>query len=206
MLLAMTANEIHGSELEPLSRSPELMSAGDTGLLVVDVQEKLIGLIAGHERVVWNIRRLLDGAKLLGVATAATEQYPQGLGSTVPELAQRLPPIPDKLCFSCGGCPQIFRDWEVRGISRVLVAGIESHVCVLQTVLDLIASGRRVYVAVDAVGSRHEIDYQTALRRMESAGATLVSTETALFEWCERFGTPQFKEISKLIKETSPQG
>lgn len=191
-------------ELEPLPRSPELMSAGDTGLLVVDVQEKLIGLIAGHERLVWNIRRLIDGAKLLGVAMAGTEQYPQGLGATVPELAQRLPPIPDKLCFSCGGCPQIFHDWEARGISRVLVSGIEAHVCVLQTVFDLMASGRRVYVAVDAVGSRHEVDYQTALRRMESAGATLVTTEMALFEWCERFGTPQFKEMSKLIKEAAP--
>ena len=190
--------------LEPLPRSPELMSAGDTGLLVVDVQEKLIGLIAGHQRLMWNIRRLIDGARLLGVATAGTEQYPQGLGATVPELARRLPPIPDKLCFSCGGCPQIFHDWESRGISRVLVSGIEAHVCVLQTVFDLMASGRRVYVAVDAVGSRHEVDYQTALRRMESAGATLVTTEMALFEWCERFGTPQFKEMSKLIKEAAP--
>ena len=191
------------SNSEPLPRSPELMSADDTGLLVIDVQTKLIGLIAGHERIVWNIRRLLDGAKTLGVSAAATEQYPQGLGGTVPELAERLGDIPGKVCFSCGACPEIFRHWDERGITRVLAAGIEAHVCVQQTVLDLIASGRRVYVAVDAIGSRYEIDYHTALRRMESAGATLTTTEAALFEWCQRSGTPQFKEISRLVKEGS---
>jgi nicotinamidase-related amidase len=200
----MTESEIHRSSVEPLPRSPELMSADDTGLLVIDVQEKLIGLISGHERLVWNIRRLLDGAKILGVNAAATEQYPKGLGPTVPELAQRLPKIPDKLSFSCGACPEIFRQWDDRGISRVLVAGIEAHVCVQQTVLDLLASGRRVYLAVDAIGSRYEIDYQTALRRMESAGATLTTTEAALFEWCQRSGTPQFKQISQLVRETPP--
>lgn len=200
----MTNSHPTRSGMEPLPRSPEMMSADDTGLLIVDVQTKLIGLIAGHERIVWNLRRLLDGAKALGVSAAATEQYPQGLGSTVPELAQRLGAIPDKLSFSCGACLEIFRQWDERGITRVLVAGIEAHVCVQQTVLDLIASGRRVYVPVDAIGSRYEIDYQTALRRMESAGATLTTTEAALFEWCQRSGTPQFKEISRLVRETPP--
>jgi nicotinamidase-related amidase len=189
---------------EPLPRSPDLMSADDTGLLIVDVQEKLIGLVLGHERLVWNIRRLLDGAKTLGVSAAATEQYPQGLGKTIPELAERLGEVPDKVCFSCGACPEIFAQWDKLGISRVLVAGIEAHVCVQQTVLDLLASGRRVYVAADAIGSRYEIDYQMALRRMESAGATLTTTEAALFEWCQRSGTPQFKEISRLVRETPP--
>ncbi|MGH2890293.1 MAG: isochorismatase family protein [Solirubrobacteraceae bacterium] len=191
---------------ESLPRSPELMSADDTGLLVVDVQEKLIGLIPHHERIVWNIRRLLDGAKTLGVASAATEQYPQGLGKTVPELADRLGDVPDKVSFSCGACPEIFHQWDERGITRVLVAGIEAHVCVQQSVLDLIASGRRLYVAVDAVGSRYDIDHQTALRRMESAGATLTTTEAALFEWCQRSGTGQFKEISRLVREAPPEG
>jgi nicotinamidase-related amidase len=204
MLYAMTQSETGRSTIEPLARSPDLMSADDTGLLVIDVQEKLVGLISGHQRMLWNVRRLLDGAKALGVSAAATEQYPQGLGKTVPELAQRLGDIPDKVGFSCGACPEIFSHWDERGISRVLVAGIEAHVCVQQTVLDLLASGRRVYVAVDAVGSRYEIDYQTALRRMDSAGATLTTTEAALFEWCQRSGTPQFKEISRLVRETPP--
>lgn len=192
--------------VQPLPRSPELMSATDTALLVVDVQGKLVSLISGHERLVWNIRRLLDAAKVLGVPAAATEQYPQGLGPTVPELAERLGPIPAKLRFSSGECAGIFSDWDERGVFKVLVVGIEAHVCVQQTVFDLLAAGRRVYVAVDAVGSRFDVDCQTALRRMESAGATLTTTEAAMFEWCEVAGTPQFKEISRLVREAPPAG
>ncbi|MEX0714341.1 MAG: hydrolase [Pirellulales bacterium] len=191
-------------EQPPLPRSPELMSAGDTGLLVVDVQGKLVGLIPSHHWIIWNIRRLIDGAAVLGVAVAGTEQYPKGLGPTAPELAERLGSISAKLSFSCGACPEIFSAWESRGIHRVLVAGIETHVCVQQTVMDLLAAGRRVYLAVDATGSRHEIDHTTALRRMESAGATLTTTEAALFEWCQAAGTPQFKEISRLVQEQPP--
>lgn len=190
---------------KPLPRSPELMSADDTGLLVVDVQGKLITLVPGHKRIIWNIRRLLDGAEALGVAKGATEQYPQGLGPTVPELAAKLGPIPAKANFSCGECGDLFRGWSERGINKILLAGIEAHVCVQQTAFDLMAHGFRVYLAVDAVGSRFDVDYQTALRRLDSAGATLTTTESALFEWCGRAGTPQFKQISALVKETAPE-
>ena len=192
------------SEANPLPRSPELMWPGDTGLLVVDVQEKLVPAIAGHERVVWNVRRLIDGAGILGLPVAATEQYPEGLGSTVPELAERLGEIPSKLSFSCGGCPGVFEDLRRRDVHKLLVCGIEAHVCVQQTVLDLLAGGWQVYVAVDAVGSRREIDYRTALGRMDSAGATLTTTEAALFEWCQAAGTPEFKQISRLVQEVGP--
>jgi nicotinamidase-related amidase len=181
-----------------------MMSPEDTGLLVVDVQERLVPAISGHERVVWNIRRLIDGARILGLPVVATEQYPKGLGSTVPELADRLGKIPSKLTFSCGGCPGLFDAFEGRGIHRLLVCGIEAHVCVQQTVLDLLAGAWQVYVAIDAVGSRFEIDYRTALGRMESAGATLTTTEAALFEWCQEAGTPQFQQISRLAKEEGP--
>lgn len=192
------------NDQQPLPRSPELMSADDTGLLVVDVQGKLITLVPGYKQIIWNIRRLLDGAEILGVAKAGTEQYPQGLGPTVPELAAKLGPLPAKTAFSCGECGEIFRGWVERGIHKVLVCGIEAHVCVQQTVLDLLTHGFRVYVAVDAVGARFEIDYQTALRRLESAGATLTTVEAALFEWCGRSGTPQFKQISALVRESAP--
>jgi nicotinamidase-related amidase len=192
------------NEIEPLPRSPELMSPGDSALLVVDVQEKLAPAVRAHERVVWNVRRLVDGANILGLPVVATEQYPKGLGPTLPELAQRLGAIPSKLTFSCGGCPQVFDDLESRGIHRLLVCGMETHVCVQQTVLDLVACAWRVYVAVDAVGSRFAVDHETALRRMESAGATLTTTESALFEWCRVAGTPEFKQISRLAKEESP--
>lgn len=182
------------------------MSRGDTGLLVVDVQEKLMPLIPRQAAIVWNIRRLIDGALLLGVPVAATEQYPRGLGPTVPSLAGLLGQIPEKLHFSCGACGQMFDDFGNRGVRKILVAGIEAHVCVQQTVFDLLAAGFRVYLAIDAIGARHDIDCQTALRRMETSGATLTTTESALFEWCEVAGTPEFKQISQLVRETPPEG
>lgn len=181
------------------------MSPNDTGLLVVDVQEKLLAAIPAGRRIVWNIRRLIDGAKILGLPVAATEQYPKGLGPTAPELAQLLNSIPSKLTFSCGGCPEIFRDFHARGVCKILLAGIETHVCVEQTALDLLSNGWGVLVAVDAVGSRFEIDYRTALQRMDSAGATLTTVEAALFEWCRVAGTPEFKQISRLAQEPAPE-
>jgi nicotinamidase-related amidase len=192
------------SEHTSLPRSPELMSRGDTALLVIDVQEKLLPAIAGSAKIVWNVRRLIDAAKSLGVPVVATEQYPKGLGPTIAELAERLGPMPSKLTFSACGCPGVFEELRGRGIHKILICGIETHVCVAQTALDLMADGWRVYVAVDAVGSRFEIDCRTALARMDSAGATLTTTEAAMFEWCEAAGTPEFKEISRLAREPGP--
>jgi nicotinamidase-related amidase len=192
------------SNANALPRSPELMSRDDTGLLVVDVQGKLITLIPEHRRIIWNIRRLIDGARIFDMPLAATEQYPQGLGPTTPELAGLLGEIPAKLAFSCGECGGLFQQFDQCGVHKLLVVGIETHVCVAQTVFDVLATGWRVYVAVDAVGSRGAIDHETALRRMESAGATLTTTEAALFEWCQASGTPQFKQISQLVRETAP--
>lgn len=186
-------------------RSPDMMNREDTALLVVDVQQKLVPAIAGHERVVWNVRRLIDGAKLLGLPVAATEQYPEGLGPTVAELAGRLGPAASKLTFSSASCEDLFRGLRDRDVCRLLVCGIEAHVCVQQSVLDLLADGWRVYVAVDAIGSRFEIDCRTAIARMESAGATLTTTEAALFEWCRVAGTAEFKEISRLVREQGPR-
>jgi len=185
-----------------LPRSPELMRPADTALLVVDVQERIIREVPHGNRVIWNCRRLLDGANILGVRTAATEQYSEKLGGTVPDLASRLQgPAPSKLAFSCGACGELFADWQDAGIHRVLVCGIETHVCIQQTVLDLMAAGYQVLVAADAVAARHTIDHEIALRRMEASGAILTTTEAALFEWCAVAGTPEFKKISALVKE-----
>jgi nicotinamidase-related amidase len=119
----------------------------------------------------------------------------------MPELVERLGPIPSKSTFSCGGCEAFASHLIELSPSKVMVSGIEAHVCVQQTVLDLLAGGYRVYVPVDAVGSRYPIDYETGLKRMESAGATLTTTESALFEWCQVSGTPIFKQISALVRE-----
>src|SRR5437879_6044959 len=130
---------------------PTKMSAGDTGLLVIDVQEKLMPMIHGNEAVVRNIAFLIDAARLLEVPIQATEQYPKGLGPTVPELAKRLPERPDKLKFSSCGVPAITENFKRGARPKVLLAGIESHVCVQQTALDLLLQDFRVYIAADAV-------------------------------------------------------
>ncbi len=192
------------SDLPQISRSPELMSRSDSALLVVDVQEKLVAAMGTAARILWNVRRLIDGAKLLGLPVVASEQYPQGLGPTVSELASRLEQRPAKLSFSCRELADLFADLRQRSIEKLLVCGIETHVCVQQTVLDLLADGWRVYVAVDAAGSRHDLDHQTALRRMESSGTVLTTTEAALFEWCQAAGTAEFKQISRIVKENAP--
>ena len=126
-----------------IPRSPELMSRSDSALLVVDVQEKLVPAISSAARIVWNVRRLIDGAKLLGLPVAATEQYPQGLGPTVPELVSHLENRPAKLSFSCRELADVFADLRRRSVEKLLVCGIETHVCVQQTVLDLLADGWR---------------------------------------------------------------
>jgi nicotinamidase-related amidase len=187
-----------------LPRSPELMNREDTALLVVDVQEKFLAVIPEVTRLRWNIRRLLDAAAVLNVPVAATEQYPAKLGPTAPELLLRLGSAPAKLAFSACECGEIFERWKKEGRYRVLVCGIETHVCVLQTALDLVAAGFEAYLAVDAVAARHPVDHEIAVRRMESAGVLLTTTETAMFEWCRTAGTPEFKQISVLVKESPP--
>lgn len=187
---------------ETLPRSPLLMSQHDTVLLVVDVQEKLVPLLPQSELLVDNIERLLQGAQLLQLPRLATEQYPKGLGPTVGALRSQLGEIAEKLTFSCAGCPPLVDALRRIGRPKILVAGIETHVCVLQTVFDLLTEGYQVYVAADAVAARGLQDHQLALRRMESAGVTLASTEGALFEWCERAGSDRFKQLSQLVRRT----
>jgi nicotinamidase-related amidase len=184
-------------------RSGELVSRDASRLLIVDMQEKLLPLIGSADRVIANCGRLIDGAKLFGVPVFATEQYPKGLGSTVRSLAERLETPPSKLRFSCAEV----LDWgtaaeQPDGRHQIIVAGIESHVCVLQTVIDLLASGFQVFVPADAVASRGDLDREIALDRMRGCGATVVTTESVLFEWCEASGTPEFKQVSQLIKNT----
>jgi nicotinamidase-related amidase len=180
---------------------PTQMTAGDTGVLVIDVQEKLIPKIREAPALLRNIAFLLDGARLLGLPVQATEQYPKGLGPTVPELAERLPARPDKVAFSCCAIPEVIDGFHRAARPKVVLAGIETHVCVLQTALDLLAHDFRVYVPVDAVGSRYALDHDYALDRLEHAGAILTTVETCVFEWTGGADHPRFKEVSKLVQE-----
>jgi nicotinamidase-related amidase len=180
---------------------PTRLTAPEAALLVIDVQEKLMAKIPGTVALVRNIAFFIDGARLLNVPVAATEQYPKGLGPTVAELAGRLPERPDKVAFSCCAIPSVLDGFRNKGRSRIVLAGIESHVCVLNTALDLLDADFRVYIAVDAVASRSAIDHETALGRLEKAGAILTTVETALFEMTGTASHPRFKQISALIQE-----
>jgi nicotinamidase-related amidase len=176
-------------------------SAADTGLLVIDLQEKLLPLIADGTAVVRNAAFLIDAANLLGMTVQATEQYPRGLGPTAAELARRLPHRPDKTAFSCCAIPEVIETFRREARPKVVLCGIESHVCVLNTALDLLALDFRVYLAVDAISARFRIDHEVAMRRLEQAGAILTTAEGCVFEWVGGAAHPKFKEVSRLVQE-----
>lgn len=178
----------------------ERLTCSQGALLVIDVQEKLISRIADRGPVVANAARLVEAAGLLGMPVWATEQYPQGLGPTVPELAGRLPRREPKTAFQCCAVPQLLEQLYGRKVRHVTLAGIEAHVCVAQTAIELLRLGFRVQVPADAVGSRHRIDWEFALRRLECAGAVVSTTEAVLFEWVESADHPRFKAISAIVK------
>ena len=181
---------------------PARLSAADSALLVIDVQEKLLPFIPQTPELLLNLTFLLDAARLLDVPVLATEQYPKGLGPTNPAIAERLPAnLPAKVAFSCAAVPEVTAGLNQRNRTVVLLAGIETHVCVLQTALDLLERGRTVFVAADAVAGRFARDHELALRRMERAGAVLTTVETAAFEWLGSAGAPQFKAVSALVQE-----
>lgn len=167
-------------------------------LCVVDIQERLLPAVPDGSRVTAMAARLADAATLLGVRSILTEQYPHGLGPTPTELAARLPPAISKMSFSCCGS-EAFSCSLASDIESVLLCGLETHICIQQTALDLLARGLTLFIAVDAVGSRQKIDHEIALRRLESSGAILTTTEAAIFEWCRSAEHPQFQAVRKLV-------
>lgn len=175
-----------------------LLDRARSALVVVDVQEAFRPAVAGFDEVVANVSVLARGAREVGVPVIVTEQYPRGLGATVPELAEALAGVPrvEKTVFSAARAD----GFGLAGREQALVCGIEAHVCVSQTVHDLLERGVEVHVAADAVASRAPENRDVGLRKMAESGAILSSTETALFEWLERAGTPEFKAVQALVK------
>src|SRR5271165_5407228 len=167
-------------------------------LLLIDLQERLMPVIYDHEAVVARAVRLAAAARLLDVPVGATEQNPAGLGSTVPPLAAYPQVVMAKTAFSVVADPS-FSAQLPTGASEIVVAGCEAHVCVLQTVLGLLASGHRVIVAADAVGSRDPADRTIALDRARQHGAEIVTSEMVLFEWLRDARHPKFRELHKLL-------
>ncbi len=175
-------------------------------LLVVDAQERLLPAMAepSRERLVTSTELLLDAAAQLGVAVSATEQYPKGLGPTVPSLRSRLEGqravIHPKLTFDACLEPSFLEALEALAPRAIVVCGMEAHVCVFQTVRSLAARGHTTYVVADAVASRREEHKVVGLRLAERAGAIVTVAETVIFDWLERAGTEAFKSLSKRLR------
>jgi nicotinamidase-related amidase len=178
-----------------------LLSRKRASLVVVDVQEAFRPY-ASFEGVAASCAKLLQGARILDVPRVVSEQYPRGLGHSAPELGlQADEPIVEKSVFSAARAEGFERAGiGERGRDQAIVCGIETHVCVSQTVHDLLARGIEVHVPADAVGSRHALDYERGLERLERAGAVVTTVEAVLFELLERAGTPEFKAVQGLIR------
>ncbi len=177
-------------------------------VVVIDLQEKLLPLISRHERIVQASRKLLEGIRVFDVPVVATEQYPKGIGATVAPIRRCLDasnaPVVEKATFSAWGEPACRE--AIRAVDRpqIVLIGIESHVCVQQTVLDLVSRDYDVFVCADAVGSRGRVDYDRSLQRMRQEGAWVTTVESVLFELCNRCDTDRFKAMLNVIKEFPP--
>jgi nicotinamidase-related amidase len=175
-----------------------MLDRGRAALVVVDVQEAFRPAVLDFDRVAAGAATLVRGARVLDLPVIVTQQYPKGLGATVPELTEHLAGIEpiDKVCFSAAAA----EGFDLQGRDQVLICGIESHVCVSQTAHDLLDRGVEVHVARDAVSSRTEENRELGLHKMEGAGAVVTSVETALFELLGAAGTDEFKQVQALVK------
>jgi nicotinamidase-related amidase len=171
-------------------------------LLIVDIQERLAAVMKEKERVVRNNQHLIELAQMINVPVLVTEQYPKGLGKTVPELQSALleyNPV-EKLTFDCCGQPAFLQELKAQKKSTVILTGMETHICVLQTCIGLLKNGINVHVVEDAICSRTPENWRTGIAFMRDAGAVVTCTETVLFQLLRVAGTEEFKKISQRIK------
>ena len=180
----------------------KVLNPASTALLIIDIQERILPVIHNYQNVVQNTIKLIKGFKVMNLPIFYTEQYPKGLGSTKSEIKNELGNSEyfDKMSFSCLGAGDLFSKFKENNKSQIVVTGVETHVCVQQTVLDLIENGFQVNVAADAVSSRRENDYRFALDRMRHHGAEITTHEAILFELLNVCGTDTFKQVSKIVK------
>jgi nicotinamidase-related amidase len=178
------------------------ISTEDSAIVIVDIQERLANAMQMREPVIRNCLNIIELAKMYKIPLLVTEQYPKGLGQTVDEIRNALPSYQpfEKMTFSCCGSNGFSAELRKHNCDTVLLAGMETHVCVLQTCLDLIEEGFTVHVLNDAVCSRSKANWKTGIKFMRDAGAVITCTETALFQLMKVAGTDEFKAISKRIK------
>ena len=183
-------------------RHPSIVTPENCGLLVIDVQEKLMPAIHEPDDIVANVVRLVLAFEMFKRPVLITEQYPKGLGGTVNIIRMQLPDVQaiEKMTFSCMETETFRATVREMGLKTIVACGVESHVCVSQTVLDLLADGMKVHVVADAIGSRHTGDHEVALQRMYQAGAVPATTESVLFDLCHQAGTPDFKNVQRMIR------
>jgi nicotinamidase-related amidase len=176
-----------------------LLNKEDSLLLLVDVQKKLIPYVLNHEALITRCEWLLKLANKLGVPILASEQYPKGLGSTSESLSSYYATADciEKVHFSCMQQPEYSQRLNKLNKNQLIVIGIEAHVCVLQTAMEMKSAGYEVFIVVDAVSSRNDLDLKYALKRMKQEGIHLVTAEMVFFEWIRVAGTPEFKALSK---------
>jgi len=191
-------------ELEEMDVNYFGLDKKKTALLIIDVQEKLTSVMKKdvYEKVKNNILVLAKGANKLNIPIFYTQQYTKGLGETDPDIREELTDATfyEKTSFSCCGEDTFLDNFMEMDFESVIVAGMETHICVLQTVTDLVANGMAVHVAADAVCSREKFNWKFGLEFMKDAGAIITVTETALFQLLGKAGTENFKYISKLVK------
>ena len=179
-----------------------MLEVGSCALVVIDIQGKLSQLMYRKEALFENAQKLIKGAQILEVPIIVTEQYPKGLGPTIPEIAALFPnfkPLP-KVAFSCCGDEGFQQELLAVNRRQILICGIETHVCVYQTTVDLLASGYEVEVVADVVSSRTAENREIGLQRIRDEGAGITSVEMALFELMKAAEGPKFKEVSKIVK------
>ncbi len=179
-----------------------ILEKEDCALLIVDIQERLAAVMKYREQVVKNNLRLIELAKLLNVPVLASEQYPKGLGHTVDEIKEALPsynPV-EKLAFGCCGEPAFMDVLRGLGKKKIILTGMETHICVLQTALGLVREGYAVHAVSDATCSRSKENWEVGLGIMRDAGAVITCTETVLFQLLKASGTEEFKAVSRMIK------
>ena len=179
-----------------------MLEVKNSALIVIDVQEKLARVMHGKDRFVANLEMLVNGMRILEVPVLLSEQYPQGLGKTIPEISQALEgnTAISKTSFSCCGNERFTSALNSMERRQLIIAGIEAHICVYQTAVDLVTLGYEVYVASDAVSSRTLENKNVGLALMEKAGAVISSVESILFELLKQAGGDKFRAISRLVK------
>jgi nicotinamidase-related amidase len=174
----------------------------NTIAIVVDVQEKLLPHMFNNDEILANCLKMVNGLRAMNVPIVVTQQYTKGLGNTIDEISTAIENFSfiEKLTFSCYREPSFIKVLNRSGKRNVIIMGIESHVCVLQTALDLLYNNFNPIVVTDAIGSRKQNDMKITLWRMRDVGCVMTTTESILFELCIQAGTEEFKTISKLVK------